>query len=504
MQIVCEEKTREILDIYNDEFRDNLLKIAKEEIKLHLKNVIIANQVQSELVYSNNVHSGTYYDFVIRIKKNRSLEEKFFRKNLIWEIAGMLEGQEPKNRKQLIEEYLLEMDDLIGIKILTQVKNDSEKIYELLNRNLDLLKSNDIEFKDFHKQPKPMKNGMDIYNIKGRYKNKYNFELQIKSQIESAWADMDHEMFYKDYDITPVRKSVQITMNKVGKLLHEVDGLLFSIRNSKLDFQEEEHKIILLRKLNEEYQDFIKELFKVEFSFDFSRHVDFYNYMADSYNCDRNKITKEYVVNPTIIEGELEGISKVYTDFHRKNYDTLVNEIVFLSFKNLQNQNCNQDLNLKEYIDLYIEYLVRHFVKNDDYIIGMSEVIYGILYSCLNVEVYLNHYTYKKISDYFATVYGVLLNKDSDMENDKYRKLLENLTLNFAFANFERELILESETLNLVIDTLGELKRLEDLFREVELEIAGNDVENLSWLKGIHKGFEQKISNLMEVDGFGD
>lgn len=506
VQVVCEENnniTREILDIYNQDFRKNLFTIAKEEIKLHLINVIVANQKQYELVYSNNVHSGTYYDFNIRIKKNRSLEEKFFRKNLIWEIAEKLEGQESEERKKIINDFILGMDDLIGIKILTQVKSDSEKIYEILNKNLDVLKMNGIEFKDFHKQPKPMKNGMDIYNIKGRYKNEYNFELQIKSQIESAWADMDHEMFYKDYDITPVRKSVQVTMNKVGKLLHEIDGLLFSIRNSKLDFAVEENKIILLRKLNEEYQSFIQDMFKVEFPFDFSRYVDFYDYMATALKCERNRISIGYVAEPNIIHAETENITKIYADLHRKNYDTLVNEVIFLSFKNMQNQDVSQSLNLKEYIDLYVDYLVNSFVINDDYIEGMTEVIFEILNYCPKVEVYINHNTFKEISEYFSTVYGVLLNKDADMEDEKHKGILRKLTLNFAFSNFGCNLELETDTLELVLDTLAELKQLRALLGEIELEIAGKDTEKLNWLKGIHNNFEHQISNLMEADGFG-
>lgn len=507
MEVVCEQNknlTCEILNIYNESFRNKLQTVAKEEIKKYLMNVILDNQERYGLVYSNNVHSGTYYDFIIRIKKNRSLEEKLFRKNLIWEIAEKIEGQEDDKRKQLVEDFLLEMDDLIGIKILTQVKSDSEKIYEMLNRNIDVLERNGIEFNDFNKQPKPMKNGMDIYNIKGRYKNKYNFELQIKSQIESAWADMDHEMFFKDYDITPVRKSVQVTMNKVGKLLHEIDGLLFSIRNSKLDFEEEENKIILLRKLNEEYQSFLKEMFKVEFSFDFSRYVDFYDFMATSYNCDRSKISNEYAAYPEIIIDDGENITKVYADIHRKNYDSLVNEVVFLSFKNMQNQDKSKELDLSEYINIYVDYLVSSFVKNEDYIEGMREVIYEILNYCPKVEVYINHNTYKEISEYFSIVYGVLLNKDADMEDEKFAGLLKKLTLNFAFPNFRCSLELEEETLDLVLDTLLEVKQLSALLEEIESEIAGNDSEKLSWLKAIHENFEQQISNLMEADGFGE
>lgn len=503
MKVVCEENTKEILDIYNEDFRNNLSNIAKEEIKSYLLKVILANQEESELVYSNNVHSGTYYDFLIRIKKTRSLEEKFFRKNMIWEISEKLEGKETEERKQMIEEFLLEMDDLIGIKILTQVKNDSEKIYEILNKNLANLKTYGIEFKDFHKQPKPMKNGMDIYNIKGRFNNEYNFELQIKSQIESAWADMDHEMFYKDYDITPVRKSVQVTMNKVGKLLHEIDGLLYSIRSSKLDFEEEENKIILLRKLNEEYQRFIQEMFNVEFSFDFSRYVDFYDYMATSFECERNKISKDYIGYPKIIQ-DGSVLTKTYAEIHRKNYDTLVNEIVFLSFKNMKNRGVSQELDLVEYINLYVKYLVNCFVKNVDFTEGMEEVIFDILNHCPKVEIYINHNTYKEISEYFATVYGVLLNNDADMEDEKYKQILKELTLNFAFSNFGCNLELEMETLDLVIDTLGEVKELGVLLEEIASDIAGKDTEKLSWLKAIHGNFEKQISDFMEVDGFGE
>lgn len=108
-----------------------------------------------------------------------------------------------------------------------------------------------------------------------------------------------------------------------------------------------------------------------------------------------------------------------------------------------------------------------------------------------------------KISEYFSTVYGVLLNKDADMEDENHKRILKSLTLNFAFSNFGCKLELEAETLDLVLDTLVEVKQLRALLDEIELEIAGKDTEKLSWLKEIHKNFEQQISDLMEADGFG-
>lgn len=391
------------------------------------------------------------------------------------------------------------MDDLIGIKILTQVKKDSERIYEILNKNLETLKNNGIRFYDFNKQPKQMKNGMEIYNIKGSYKEEYNFELQIKSQIESAWADMDHEMFYKDYDITPVRKSVQVTMNRVGKLLHEIDGLLYSIRNSKLDFEEEENKIILLRKLNEEYQRPIREMFKVNFPFDFSRYVDFYEYMANHFNCVRDKISNEYVVHPQIPNDQSGNI---YVSLHRKNYDTLVNELIFLSFSNMRSQQNSQVFNILEYTELYVNYLLSRFVKNEDYIEGMRDVVYTILSNCPNVEVYVNHNNYKEISEYFAIAYEVMINKDLDMESDRTKELLKQLTLNYAYWSYEQNLELGLESLEVVLDTLGELKQLTSLLSEIESDLCGQDTEKLELLKVVHENFEHQILTQMEGDGF--
>lgn len=500
MQLISADLTKEVLEIYNEKFQNDLYKITENNIKEVFKNLLLENQKENGLIFSNNVHSGEYYNFKIRIKKNRSLEEKLFRKNLIWNVTPKNEEDNPEDRKKRIEGFLLELDDLIGIKILTQVKRDSEKIYEILKKNIHTLKENKIVFKDFEKQPKPMKNGMEIFNIKGVYDDTYKFELQIKSQIESAWADMDHEMFYKDYDITPVRKSVQNTMNKVGKLLHEVDGLLFSIRNSKSEFQEDEQKMILLKKMNDEYQHFIQSHFKVEFSFDFSKHVNFYNFIATKFKINSQSIDGTKLIEPTLLKINEYEITKNYHCNHRKSYDTLINEIIYLAFNNLQNENQISDLNLKEFIDCYIEYLVTEFVTNYDFKRDMEIIISEILINCKNIDIYLNHSTYIKINEYFSAVYEAMLNKGFDIESEDIREIARILTLNYSLSIFEDELKLEDRHLELIDSKFNGTKTLEEIFNECKTEIAEKDDEIENELNKIHKKVENQLQEWMERD----
>jgi hypothetical protein len=103
-----------------------------------------------------------------------------------------------------------------------------------------------------------MKNGLQIFKIKGEYE-RYRFELQIKSKIISAWGDMEHSIFYKDYSVSPIKDSTQSSMNHVGKLLFEIDDFLQSIRLANKNYKENANALNFLQWFDTNYTSKISE-----------------------------------------------------------------------------------------------------------------------------------------------------------------------------------------------------------------------------------------------------
>ncbi|OES45391.1 hypothetical protein [Domibacillus iocasae] len=501
MEVLDDNKTltEEVLKVYNADFQNNLKEIA-EEIINHLSEAIKKRESGFSLTYSNNVHSGQYYDFKFRIKESYSLKEKLFRKNLIWKIASDLDGQGTDEQSEgIIKSFLHNLDDLIGIKILTQVKNDSYSIYEILKISKNELKDFGISFDFEEEQPKSMKNGMSIYNIKARY-NEYNFELQIKSQIESAWADMDHEMFYKDYGITPIRKSVQQTMNKVGKLLHEVDDLLHSIRSSEIEFNKGQNKLIILKKLSEEFQVFLKEELKNPYNFDFSQYIDFYEYILSKKDCEPKMICKDKVIWPRMNYDDRQESHENYRKIHRRNYDVLVNEIVFASIKNFIVKEDILDVDLNEYLNLYISYIVDKQIQGQEFKEGIQEIVNELLNKCKVSSIYTDYHKYRDIEEYYALVYDEFIN-NLGLTEDNQIELLNLIGLNFAFTAFENTLILEEKHFDLLFEaTNNSSEKIIRMFRKLENDLKSK--KRIEQAKKAHLKFEEQIASFIEGDQF--
>lgn len=491
--------TDEILGVYNSSFKKQLRKLAESEIVTNLSEIIKGQEKRSSLAYSNSVHSGKYYNFIVRIKEENSLEEKLFRKNLIWKVATELEDiTSEQDRESIIKSFLFNLDDLIGIKILTQVKYDSKSVYDILKKSTKQLEERGINFYDFARQPKPMKNGMKIYNIKARY-NQYKFELQIKSQIESAWADMDHEMFYKDYGITPIRKSVQQTMNKVGRLLHEVDDLLYSIRSSEIEFTKGENRITIIRKINDEFQDYIKDKLKTRYNFDFSKYIGFYEYIINKAQCQTTMICKENVIWPEFNYDTAKDSHNNYKEIHRRNYNVLVNEIVFASIKNFCSDSEISTINFEEYLELYTSYIVNNYVQNDDFKEDIQKIVYELLNKCTVTSIYTNHEEYKHLEEYYALVYDEFIN-NLGLTEETHIDVLNLVVLNFSLFIFNCPLKFEEEQIDLLFEIPNGGSQIIRMFRGIEENLKNH--KKIEMIKKSHFYFETQISSFMEDDNF--
>lgn len=250
-----------IVKIYEDDVETELKNIC-EEIKNKLKIILEKYSYEHGLILENSVYKDLYlFDISERVKNSESLKHKLISKNLITSIDI--------KDKESIKKSIIEVDDIIGIKILTNLTKDRKSILNLIKAKHDELKNNGIYLSenDIDNMPEKMQNGRDIYKVKGKY-NEYRFELQIKSKIDSAWGDLEHNLFYKDYEFNYIKDNNKKIMNNVGDLLEQVENLLLTVRESKSRFHEDYDFMEVKKSISDKYSKYIEDKFKTKSIFD--------------------------------------------------------------------------------------------------------------------------------------------------------------------------------------------------------------------------------------------
>lgn len=259
------EKIQLIINQFETEREDTYEK-NMASITAKLEKIIGELAEDNQLITKNNVRDIRHFRFSTRVKEVHSLHEKFVRGNLLPMFNDIsIEKLKEENGEALskTKQNLLEIDDIIGIKILTDLICDCQNVYTLIQssdfKNKAQAHNIKLDEDDLKIQPVTMKNGLPIYKLKGKFEDKYNFELQIKSKLISAWGDMEHSIFYKDYAISPVRDTAQKSMNHVGKLLFDIDAFVESIRKADKDYADNAKALVFMDWMESNYSQTIRK-----------------------------------------------------------------------------------------------------------------------------------------------------------------------------------------------------------------------------------------------------
>ncbi|RKS02312.1 hypothetical protein [Flavobacterium sp. 102] len=379
-----------IINEFEDDISSKVYQNQAEIIVQKLKRIIDASALKYNLISKNSVRDIRHYNFISRIKEPDSLKEKLIRNNLINDFINEINFENlDANSKKAIKQKLFGLDDLIGVKILTDLNVDCKNMCELIQSPefQSQAETEDITFNksDLAKQPQIMRNGLAIYKIRCSY-DKYNFELQIKSKLVSAWGDMEHSIFYKDYAITPVRHTAQKSMNHVGKLLFDIDDFVESIRNANKDYKENANALLFLSWFEEKYSTPVKSILQnVTYKFDSISEILYRVSTLLKINLKEDFEVRNLRIEHFDLQSE-DGNINHYIKIRNNNYDLKILESILISWLLLSDEvidKGNLDNKLKEYLATIINatsiYLIEYFPGyEEDEMIELITELYEI------------------------------------------------------------------------------------------------------------------------------
>jgi ppGpp synthetase/RelA/SpoT-type nucleotidyltranferase len=188
----------------------------------------VANQLR---IYFNNAlceHKECLLNASTRVKSPDSLREKMLRKNLYKLSAD----------PQVILNHL---SDIVGIRLQCRFMAEEQRVYRAV---CEYAHERDDEGYFYNPdapmvrlelaspQPQTQANGFSIYRIDGVYLiygRMVRFELQIKALVHAFWAEIEHEVIYKNNSYVLLDKFMKEMLTLSYNNLTLVDSQLYTI-----------------------------------------------------------------------------------------------------------------------------------------------------------------------------------------------------------------------------------------------------------------------------------
>lgn len=241
-----DENYRRLMEAFEDKDFQKKINQFRYDIELELKK--FTEWLMSVLTPDQKV----FYSPESRIKSKISFEEKIYRKDYInkWLVSD--------SKREVQNEILKNLPDLIGFRITCYFMDDEEIIYKKLQEyhNLHLLLDISLDFSEGTLQ----KNGKRIYKVSGKFKDTVSFELQIKAATHNVWGEVEHKTIYKgrQYSINPREK--QTVTGEIFNILRASDQQLLALFKNKYTQDD-----LVCGLFAEQTRDKVKEIAKTDY-----------------------------------------------------------------------------------------------------------------------------------------------------------------------------------------------------------------------------------------------
>ena len=219
----------------------------------------VAEFFEKTLVDADETVGITY-----RIKTAASLKEKLVRNNLYKQYTA--------------GEVVSACSDIIGVRVECRFLDDEKTVYGKLCQFFGVPceeagegffrpeGEHRIMLRLGSPQPEKQKNGLSIYRIDGCVFSKgerYNFELQIKSLVNSFWSEIEHKIIYKNKRFMLIDDFVSELMGSINENLKNIDRQLNMLFRRCLDTSHSEQREalenMLLTLINEVYSRLVEK-----------------------------------------------------------------------------------------------------------------------------------------------------------------------------------------------------------------------------------------------------
>ena len=198
------------------------------------------NQSHKKIVDGYSVSRGSYEDClnyventVKNIIKSQSIN--------VHEIVGRVKTIESLEGKVKRKNYsnLAEITDLCGIRIITYFSDDVDKIAELISQEFEVDLENTI---DKRKSEDPTKFGyVSLHYVVGLREENTSptlyGRLQIRTVMQHAWAEIEHDLGYKSKEDIPDQYRRQFS--RLAGLIELADDNFLQLKNNINNYEQE-------------------------------------------------------------------------------------------------------------------------------------------------------------------------------------------------------------------------------------------------------------------------
>ncbi|WRY53145.1 hypothetical protein P8F83_08040 [Clostridium intestinale] len=211
--------------IFNKRIKEKYIKVRNNYEKLRMN----LEQALKILLEEEKI---SYLSVISRVKDVDSFYEKISRKNY--------------------DNPFVQIEDICGIRIICYYRSDIEKICEIINREFEVLESQDKEellnhdqfgYRSHHFIIKVKEDWLKIPNY--RDLKDLKAEIQVRTNLMHTWAEIEHKLEYKKDEDIP--KEFKRRFSFLSAKLEEADEQFEALKNDINQYREGNVELLRLR-----------------------------------------------------------------------------------------------------------------------------------------------------------------------------------------------------------------------------------------------------------------